>query len=193
MKVTINGVENEFKTSSLAKFTDLVELIKSSIDPEHIITEILLDGDELSELDWASPMSQIVDRKLTISTGTPHEFVHAKFSQAASVLRECYMNFRNARKDFQCGKMQSGNVALASSVKILQAFFEWYASIMEILEPEERSQYNIDEQIHEIAEICKKICQYQMYQSWWALGESIKNELEPKLDELEDFCRAFEN
>jgi hypothetical protein len=43
--------------------------------------------------------------------------------------------------------------------------------------------------VTEISETCKKICQQQLYQSWWALGESLEKELEPKLDKLEDACR----
>lgn len=193
MKVTINGVESDFKTDSLDKFTELVELIKSSIDPEHIITDLILDGHELSEEDWASPMSLLTSSELEVSTGTPSEFVHTRFSLAAPVIRDCYMRFRSARKDFQCGKMQSGNQRLLDAVNILQAFFSWYSSIIELIGEEERKTYDIEEQVHDIAEICKKICQYQLYQSWWALGETIKEELEPKLDDLEDFCRTFEN
>jgi hypothetical protein len=47
--------------------------------------------------------------------------------------------------------------------------------------------------VEDIAECCKRICQQQLYQSWWALGETIEKELEPKLDKLEDFCRSFRN
>ena len=36
-----------------------------------------------------------------------------------------------------------------------------------------------------------KMSQQQLYQSWWALGETLEKELEPKLDKLEDFCRGF--
>ncbi|MGI6524380.1 MAG: hypothetical protein ACOX2O_03680 [Bdellovibrionota bacterium] len=193
MRITINGIENEFKTDSLVRFTDLIELIKTTIDPEHMITDLILDGRELTDSDWASPMSQIEGRDLVISTGTPSDFVNSRFCIAAPVLRECYIKFRNARKDFQSGKMQGGNQILSEAVHTLQAFFQWYASIVELIPDSEKERYNIDKQVSDISDICKKICQHQLYQSWWALGEVIKNELEPKIDELEDFCRTFEN
>ena len=33
--------------------------------------------------------------------------------------------------------------------------------------------------------------QQQLYQSWWAIGETLEKDLEPKLDALEDQCRKF--
>jgi L-rhamnose mutarotase len=52
-----------------------------------------------------------------------------------------------------------------------------------------RSKLDISSEVQDISETCKKICQQQMYQSWWALGESLEKDLEPKLDKLEDTCR----
>ncbi|MEI7489443.1 MAG: hypothetical protein WCJ72_18910, partial [Chryseobacterium sp.] len=54
------------------------------------------------------------------------------------------------------------------------------------------ASYDIEKQVIEIGEVCQKICQQQLYQSWWALGETIEKELEPKLDQLETFCRRFQ-
>jgi hypothetical protein len=52
-----------------------------------------------------------------------------------------------------------------------------------------RDRLDISTQVQDISETCKKICQQQLYQSWWALGESLEKDLEPKLDKLEDVCR----
>ena len=101
------------------------------------------------------------------------------------------MEFREGRKSFQEGSMQAGNQKLLSAVNTLQAFFEWYGTLIELLPEDQKDNFRINSHIDAIAGICKRICQQQLYQSWWALGETIQKELEPKLDELETFCRKF--
>ncbi len=192
MKVKINGTETELKIDDNAKFTDLIELVKMSIDPEEIITEILINGEEVPEEKWQMNAAQLCDDQLEVTTGSPSEYVSEKLASAASVLRTCYSAFRSARKDFQAGKMEPANRSLVEAVKTLNTFFGWYGTMIELVPEADREKYNIHTQVVEISDICKKICQHQLYQSWWALGETLENELEPKIDELEDFCRAFE-
>ena len=60
---------------------------------------------------------------------------------------------------------------------------------MQLVSETKREKLDISSQVVEISETCKKICQQQLYQSWWALGESLEKDLEPKLDKLEDACR----
>jgi len=192
MKITINGEETEFNTDSLFRFTELVELIKSNIDPEHMITNILLDGSELTDKDWFSSINQIKDCKLEILTGTPQNYAAERFAMAASIIRACFMDFRAARKYYINGKNQLGNDSLVVAVKNLQAFFQWYASLSELLSAEEKEKYNIDSYVRDISETCKKICQHQIYQSWMGLADTLKHELEPKLEELEDACAEYE-
>ena len=86
--------------------------------------------------------------------------------------------------------MQAGNQNLIKAVNTLQAFFQWYSSMVVLLPPEERQAWKIEDQVNELSDTCKRICQQQLYQSWWALGETIKTQLEPQLDKLEDFCRG---
>lgn len=171
---------------------DLIELVKNWIDPEHMITCIRVNGQELNETDWNATLSKFDTAVLEVETGTPASFVADRFGQASNIMRACYLEFRDARKSFQDGSMQVGNQRLAKAVNTLQAFFEWYGTLLELVPTQDRLRYNIDPQVKEISEVCKRICQQQLYQSWWALGESIEKELEPKLDKLEDFCRRFQ-
>lgn len=191
VSVKINGADSAINTSRLSKFTDLIELVKASIDPDHMITEIRINGHELEEQDWAATLSQIGDAVIDIITGTPESYAAEKLSQSSDIVKACYVEFRDARKNFQAGKMVDGNQALMRAVNTAKSFFEWYATIMQILPAERQSQYDISAQVLEISDICKKICQQQLYQSWWALGETLEKELEPKLDSLEDFCKRF--
>jgi hypothetical protein len=44
IRVKINGNYSDGLPGNAARFTDLIELIKTEIDPEHMITSILIDG-----------------------------------------------------------------------------------------------------------------------------------------------------
>jgi hypothetical protein len=88
--------------------------------------------------------------------------------------------------------MITGNKRLKSAVDTLRAFFEWYGTLLQLVPDIKRDKLDISTEVQDISETCKKICQQQLYQSWWALGETLEKELEPKLDKLEDFLRKFE-
>ena len=191
MSVVINGQESAIKGGGLSTFGDLIELIKSAIDPDHMITSIMIDGRELTDADWTSHPGRVETSIIEIETGTPESFAADRLAKASEVVRACFMEFRDARKAFQDGQMQVGNKKLLQAVNTLQAFFEWYGTMMELVPAADKARYDLTPKIMELSEVCKRICQQQLYQSWWALGESIEKELEPKLDKLEDFCRTF--
>lgn len=189
LQVSINGEDAQLDIENVGRFSDLVELLKATIDPDHMITTILLDERELTDDEWTKAINQFGDAHVTISTGRPEEYVSQRISEASKVVRSCYLEFRDARKGFQDGDMQIGNKRLKVAVDTLRAFFEWYGTLMQLVPEQKRDQLDISPQVRDISETCKKICQQQLYQSWWALGESLEKDLEPKLDKLEDACR----
>ena len=189
--IAINGVETQMSVAGMPRLIDVVELIKSSIDPEHMITGIFINGSELTDEDWNAPTTQFSDAVLEVLTGEPEAFVKDRLNCAPDVVQACYLEFRSARKLFRDGKMDDGNRQLVQAVNTLQAFFQWYASMIEIVPEADRNKYLIEKEIATVSEVCKKICQQQLYQSWWALGETLESELEPALDEVEDRCREF--
>ncbi len=63
--------------------------------------------------------------------------------------------------------------------------------MLDLLPAGNRGVFDIRPQTDEIAEVCKNICQQQLYQSWWAIGETLEKELEPKLDQLEGYLRKL--
>jgi hypothetical protein len=189
--VIVNGNQTALNTQGMPKIMDLIELIKESIDPDHMITSILLDGRELEDHDWSGNTNQYETSILEIETGRPEEFVASRLASASNVVQACFLEFREARKFFKNGKMEDGNRQLVRAVNTLQAFFEWYSTLLEIVPEDERPQFVLDQEINSVSTVCKKICQQQLYQSWWALGETLENELEPALDVMEDRCRGF--
>jgi hypothetical protein len=189
VQVRINGEDSAIQGDGSPKVADLVELIKSTIDPDHMITGILLDGRELGEDEWYASVNQLGTAIIEVETGTPEEFVSSRILRASEIVRSCYLEFRASRKSFQDGDMTAGNQKLVSAVNTLKAFFEWYRTLLGLMTDEQKPKFDIEDQTREIMETCKRICQQQLYQSWWALGESLEKDLEPKLDQLEDFCR----
>jgi hypothetical protein len=191
VSVRINGEDAALKTDGLRNISEIIELIKSSIDPEHMITNILMDGNELDDNQWTASTSQYETAVIEVETGTPGEFVRSRLGVAWEVVRTVYNQFRDARKCFQSGNMTEGNRSLIQAVNTAKAFFEWYNSIVGLVPEDRKSEYNIDSQVTEITDVLKRLCQQQLYQSWWALGETVEKDLEPKLDKLEDHCRRY--
>lgn len=189
--VIINGEDSGISGDGLPRMSDLIELIKNSIDPDHMITSLLIDGRELAEEEWGAVTSQFQTSIIEVETGSPESFFHSRLASAPAVIQNCYLDFRAARKLFQQGLSQEGNQRIVVAVNTLQAFFEWYTALLELIPENERVQYSLATELESITEICKKICQQQLYQSWWALAESIEKELEPSLDALEDRLNLF--
>jgi hypothetical protein len=189
--VIINGEESGIDGGALPHMADLIELIKASIDPEHMITSLLIDGRELGEADWTANTSEFQTSILEVETGLPEDYVAQRIQASSSIVGDCYLQFRNARKSFQDGSMQEGNEMLIQAVNNLKAFFEWYGTMLELIPEERREVFSLSDKVENISETCKKICQQQLYQSWWALGETLEKELEPELDQVEDFCRKI--
>ena len=191
VSVRINGSDSALKADGLGSIAEVIELIKASIDPEHMITTLNLNGKELEDSDWSATTKQYETVVLEVETGTPKEFVSTRLGMAWQIVRSLYNEFRDARKLFQAGNMMGGNKKLMGAVNTARAFFEWYGSMMNLVPEAERSAYDIIPQVTEISEVCKRLCQQQLYQSWWAIGETLEKDLEPKLDGLEDHCRKF--
>lgn len=191
VSVRINGVESGISCGGLSRFPELVELVKANIDPEHMITSIVIDGRLPTEEDWSANLSQFETNIVEIETGKPAEYFLGQIGQAADVVQACFTQFRSSRKSFQSGEMVEGNKLLIEAVGTAKAFFDWYGTLLQLVTPEEGKVYDIEAHVTDISECCKRICQQQLYQSWWALGETLEKELEPKLDKLETFFRGL--
>jgi hypothetical protein len=191
ISIIINSEPVSLNYQGLENFTDLVELIKSYIDPDHMITQLELDGDQISDEIWRNNISDITGKSLNVVTGNPTQYVADQIARTPLAIQACYLQFRDARKTFQQGDTATGNKKLIIATDTLKAFFDWYIVILQLAPTHLREIINLESKAGEILSVCKNICQLQMYRSWWALGESLKNDLEPKLDSLEDHCRTM--
>jgi hypothetical protein len=101
MKIRVNGVDTALATDGSMRFTDLIELIKASIDPDHILTGIFIDEGEVSDTQWAMTLEQLGNVVFDVTSGPASAYVAERLRDAPLVIRSCYLEFRDARKGFQ--------------------------------------------------------------------------------------------
>jgi hypothetical protein len=191
VSVVINGSPSAINGDSLPRMTDLIEVIKDTIDPNHMITEILIDGRDLSEGDWVALPKSLGNVTLEVSTDTPRRYIEGRIVLAPTVIDNCFLYFRETRKAFQAGDSRVGNEILRAAVQNLSAFIDWYKGLLELMNDSDRRRYSIESQVREITPVLQSICNQQLSQSWWATGQTIERELEPKLDKLEGHLRVM--
>jgi len=133
VSVRINSEDTAIDGNEMSSLGDVVELIKSHIDPDHMITSISLDGRDLEESDWTANPSQFGTSILEVETGTPQSYVVSRMTVAPDIVHACFQEFQDARKSFQDGVMQEANQKLGKAVDTLQAFFGWYSSLMDLM------------------------------------------------------------
>jgi len=191
-QIQLNGKSSGLQSKTMPRMTDVVELIKSSIDPAHIITVLRINGRDLTDAEWQSSPTQFQETDiLEVETGTPAQFVKDRTEVTPNLLENIFILFRSARQSFQAGDMEEGNKIMVVGVRDLKAFFEWYGMLQQIVPPELQKSYDISDQMEELVNVCKDICEQQLYQSWWALATSIHERLEPSLDRLEQHFRKL--
>ena len=167
---------------------DLVEFVKSIIDPETIITELKINNFSLTENDWHMPLVAMLNRKISFVTGPLNEYVKDRISNAPSLVDEITVEFSTASNAFHSGASQEGNIHFVNAVKDLNEFLKWYSSLLD-LKPEMRNeQTKFLEDMNDLFKICETLHQQQVYQSWWNAGETINNQLKPKLAQIKTTC-----
>lgn len=187
--VQVDGASMLTDVQGMSTMAELIELIKASIDPDAIITSLTLSGSELTEADWQSPLASHRGRTLEVTTGSRHEYVSERLRVAGDFLTKISEEFRQAAALYQGSDWPGGNSAFAVAVDDLLAFVNWYDFVLQVEESsfvEERAEFQRN--VEGIRQTCEKLLQQQLYNSWWALGDTIINTLVPQLNDFERFC-----
>jgi len=175
----------------LVRVGDLIELVKTVIDPDHMIVEIEVNGSPISDDVWSGALQAVSSSHFDFYTSTRSDYLKEQVGKSARAVQACFVQFRDARKTFQGGDTQGGNQRLVQATDTLKSFFDWYSVLLQLANEDQKAQMSLEPALSDILNCCKDICQLQLYKSWWALGEKIQNELEPQLDRLEDKCRTM--
>jgi hypothetical protein len=189
VKVKVNGNDHYASNCEANTLADLIEVVQASIDPDTIMTEILLDGKNLEQIEWRQSVNSNSGRVLEIRTGTRDDYVRGRLNNAPEVLNQITVEFVNAKKSFDAGIPSEASTELARAVRDLQAFVEWYNAILSV-EPNKyldaRNKFN--NCIEDISQVCETLVQQQMYQAWWAIGDTLGERLGPQLESLRELC-----
>lgn len=189
LTVKIDGNPFLVDLSDVKVMGDLVELIKATIDPDTIIIAIRLDGRDLVEADWRTPLVVLSSNTLDIDTGSKDKYVEDRLLAAEDFVGRITNEFVKAGNLYLTGDTDRANVGLSSAVQDLQAFVGWYATLLS-MNPNAMAQTMVqfNSHIERIHRICEQLLEQQLYQSWYILGQTLQGELEPELDNLRNFC-----
>lgn len=186
--VKIDGNELSSDLSGISTMGDLIEVVKATIDPDTIITALTLGGRELTDADWRAPLSVQGGNLLEVQTGSKENFVEDRLTQSVVFANHIMHEFGFARDLFKNAQNQKANLEFGKAVEDLQAFVRWYDTLLQMFPAGglERGEFEI--KMGEIQKTCEQVLQQQLYNSWWALGETLEKRLEPQIGSLRDFC-----
>lgn len=193
IKLEINGTRREEDLSAYGTLAEMLEFVKSQIDPDLIMTNILFDGSDITESEWISPLATNLERVLQIQTGTKKEYINERLSTAPTLVEQISVEFGNAGKDFYAGANVDANNKLSLAVKDLGAFVRWYNSLLTMDNNLETQLKAFIDQVSSLQGICEQLHKQQMVQSWWGAGDTISHKLRPKLNEIKNYCQGNTN
>lgn len=189
VQVSVNGMPMPADLAGLRTMGDIIELVKANVDPEQIVTGVFVDGDPICEADWRSPLVTLGNRNVDIKTGTKEFFANERLQVAGGIVDSIMEGFGKAQQAFLTGNNRDGNLSFAQAIEDLSAFLNWYLTVLSVDQAQavaQRTAFGLI--IKDIQTTCEQMMQQQLYQSWWALGESIRMRLEPQLQRVKLFC-----
>jgi hypothetical protein len=190
--VKVDGQPFAADISQIRTMGELVELIKATIDPDTIITSLMLEGRSLSDTDWRLPLSAQKPGTLEVSTGDKSVYLTERLKAADSYLEKIIEGFSTAANLYSAKSVEDANRKLASTVEDLLAFVNWYASLLAMDDTKvQMREGEFDGRIRQIKTICDSMLQQQMFHSWAILGETLQNNLKPELERLREFCQSM--
>ena len=192
--VTVDGRSFPCDPAAVRTLGELVELVKASIDPDSIITSVQLNGKELTDNDWRTPLIVQEAAALDMCTGSRKEYVSQRLAAASGYVDRIREGFGKAASALKGGDVQGGNVLLAQSVEDFKAFVNWYNTLIKMaagMAPEQDQRF--ESSIKEITQVCEQLLQQQLYRAWWTVAETIENRLSPQLEALKGCCLLIFN
>lgn len=191
MNVNVNGVPFNYPREAIKSMGELIELIKSTIDPETIITAITIDDRLMTDNDWRLPLAAHANSTLNIESGSKKAYIESRLSSASLYLDKIIRSFSQARMLFKNAEIQAANNELGKAVQDTRAFIDWYQTILQLItNPPEAEVQKFENAVNDLTDTCEQILQQQLYRSWWAIAESLEKKLEPQLEQMKFACLA---
>jgi hypothetical protein len=187
IQVKINDTEMQLPVNDVKTLGELVEYVKSSIDPETIIIDMTKNDEPLSDLDWRNPIKSSENVTLKFITGLKTEFVGQRLLLGVEIANSLIEKLELCAQSFKQLRVHSANTEFSKLVEDLEAYITWLNSIFNIEEEmfaKELNEYhNI---VQNLESICVQIQEQQVSSSWWALGDTLISLLLPLLNSIKN-------
>ena len=185
VQINIDTGENLGDISSVKTMNELVELVKSTIDPLRMISGITLNGQIIKESDWRLPLSIHGNGVLGFETCSREEFLNERIKGAPEILDKISANLKDVSGKFRSGDSMGGNESFAGSIADLEAFVKWYMAVIEV-DPSISPSYldSFSSLMDEMSEVCERMVRNMMTAKWSEVAGSIDLELIPKLEKI---------
>jgi hypothetical protein len=191
MQVTVDGKNFAFDSSTVRTVGELIELVKATIDPDLMVSSILLGEHDLSDSDWQVPLAVHGTAQLRVQTSSRQSFVEERLSLAGTLIDKIASQFESVSSLLKKGDVRSGNTALSGAVEDLRAFVTWYNTILQLLPTEQALvAQKFQTSVGGMLDVCEKMLQQQLYRAWWAVAETIETKLLPEIAQLKASCLA---
>lgn len=192
VSVLVDGEEHFAGQSGARSMDELIELVKASIDPDAMITGVLLSGQKLSEQDWTRPVMTMNGETLEILTGTKEEFVQQRLATAPQVVQHLIALLEETANLFEVSASFEGSEKFKQAIDEFQAFLGWFSTLFSLkpvaLDGKEEQFVTI---VTALTTTSEELLQQQLHQSWWAISETIRRTLIPQLREMEAYCNGL--
>lgn len=192
VSVLVDGEEHFAGQSGARSMDELIELVKASIDPDAMITGILLSGQKLSDQDWTRPVMTMNGETLEIITGTKEDFVQERLATSPEVVQHLISLLEETANLFEVSASFEGSEKFKKAIDEFQAFLGWFSTLFSLkpvaLDGKEDAFVTI---VTALTTTSEELLQQQLHQSWWAISETIRRTLIPQLREMEAYCIAL--
>lgn len=182
------------EVASLSTVGELVEYVKSTIDPSTIIVSLSKDNEPLTDSDWKRSISSLKDSTLEIKTGSKMDFIHNRLQSVTELVEAVIQNVSDISGLFKANRSLDANTNFSATLEDLNALFNWMYSIL-AMDPD-KFALEVNEfsgLVRDLKYACGQMQQQQLFQSWWALGETLDKKVLPLLESVKDVGLRAEN
>ena len=185
--------DNEFNVpmQGVSTLGELVEYVKSSIDPDTIIVSLTKDDQPLSEIDWRNPISLQSEMTLNFMTGSKTDFIKDRLDLGVELIKSFEEKIDICSQAFKQLRVHTANKEFSVFIDDLNAFVTWLHSIYSMDEGKyERELIAYNEIVIKLEKVCVTLQDKQMSSSWWALGDTLLNQMLPLIHEMKSLIEA---
>jgi hypothetical protein len=187
VQILVDDTELSLEAATLGTVGELIEYVKSSIDPDAIILSLTRDEEPLSEADWKCPLSSLAQSQVRITTGSRTTFYQDRLQLTGAIGETLSETFGEIAKLFKTGMQNNAHEAFATTLDDLNAFVGWFYSILSMDEHLFEVEFReFTQMVEEFRGTCLLLQQHQLKQSWWSIGDIIELQVVPLIGRCKD-------